>query len=200
MADLPSPRSTPPIRLIAGLGNDDRSYHLTFHNAGFWAVDVLAERRGWDWREKKLFFSAGDGPLSLAKARSYMNSCGPNLKEALLKAGGNPAEMLVVSDDFMLPEGRLRLRRGGSSGGHNGFKSLIDALGTDDFPRLRIGVGPVPPGVDPADYVLKKVPASRMNALAIKAADAVEACLTDGIEKAMNRFNAKDVPPPSPSV
>jgi PTH1 family peptidyl-tRNA hydrolase len=187
------------IRLIAGLGNDDRSYHLTFHNAGFWAVDLLAGRSGWEWREKKLFLSAGDGSLSLAKSRSYMNTCGPNLKEALLKAGGNPAEMLVVVDDFMLPEGRIRLRRGGSSGGHNGLKSVIAALGTEEFPRLRIGVGPVPPGMDPADYVLKRVSASRMEALATKAVDALEACLRDGLEKAMNRFNAgPDAPAAQP--
>ena len=74
------------IRLIAGLGNDDPGYHLTFHNSGFHAVDVLAFRRGWEWRRAKSFFSAGDGALSLAKARSYMNVCGPSLKDALLKA------------------------------------------------------------------------------------------------------------------
>jgi PTH1 family peptidyl-tRNA hydrolase len=179
------------IRLIAGLGNDDRGYHLTFHNVGFHAVDVFAARRGWEWRRAKSYFSAGEGNPALAKARSYMNVCGPSIKDALLKAGGDPSSLLVVVDDFMLPEGALRIRRGGSSGGHNGLKSIIETLGTEGFARVRIGVGPVPPGVDPADYVLHRVAAGRLETAAEKAADAVEVCLSDGLEKAMNAFNKK---------
>jgi peptidyl-tRNA hydrolase, PTH1 family len=175
------------IRLIAGLGNDDRSYHLTFHNVGFHAVDAFAARRGWDWRRAKSFYSAG----TLVKARSYMNVCGPSIKDALMKAGGDPASLLVVVDDFMLPEGMLRIRREGSSGGHNGLKSIIETLGTEGFARVRIGVGPVPPGMDPADYVLRHVAAGRLKAPAEKAADAIEVCLADGLEKAMNIFNKK---------
>ena len=98
------------IRLIAGLGNDDRGYHLTFHNVGFHVVDAFVYRRGWEWRRAKSYFSAGDGNILLAKARSYMNVCGPSIKDALLKAGGDPATLLVVVDDFMLPEGTLRSR------------------------------------------------------------------------------------------
>jgi peptidyl-tRNA hydrolase, PTH1 family len=179
------------IRLIAGLGNDDRGYHLTFHNVGFHAVDAFASRRGWEWRRSKSFFMAEEGNIALAKARSYMNVCGPSIKDALLKAGGDPASLLVVVDDFMLPEGTLRIRREGSSGGHNGLKSIIETLGTESFARVRIGVGPVPPGMDPADYVLKHVSADRLKAPAEKAADAIEACLSEGIEKAMNVFNKK---------
>ena len=178
------------IRLIAGLGNDDRAYRQTFHNVGSRAVELFAEKRRWEWREKKLFYAAGDGTLSLARPRSYMNVCGPHVKDALLKEGGDPGTLLVVVDDFMLPEGKLRFRRSGSSGGHNGLKSIIEALGTDGFPRLRIGVGPVPPGVDPADYVLHRVSASRLDALAAKAADALDICLAEDLEKAMNKINA----------
>lgn len=179
------------IRLIAGLGNDDRRYHLTFHNAGHWALDTLAQRLHLEARESKdntLYRHPAD--VTLAKPRSYMNLCGPRVREALMRCGGNPADLLVVSDDFALPEGRLRFRRGGSAGGHNGLKSVIEFLGTGDFPRLRIGVGPVPEGVDPADYVLRKVAVERMGALADKAADALAFCIAEGLDAAMNRFNA----------
>lgn len=178
------------IRLIAGLGNDDDKYRLTFHNAGFRALDVLAARWKLDWKGRKDYHASERDGLLLAKPKSYMNVCGPRVKEALLKAGGNPGEMLVVVDDFMLPEGKLRIRRAGSSGGHNGLKSLFEALGTEDFPRLRIGVGPVPDGVDPAEYVLRRIKDDRLAALAEKAADAVEVCIAEGVEKGMNRFNA----------
>ena len=183
------------IRLIAGLGNDDRSYLQTFHNVGSRAVELFAERRRWNWREKKMYYAAGDGNLSLARSRSYMNVCGPHVAEALggvaaSRRPGVAASLLVVVDDFMLPEGKLRFRRGGSSGGHNGLKSIIETLGTEEFPRLRIGVGPVPPGVDPADYVLHRVSAARLDELAAKAADALEFCLAEDLEKAMNKINA----------
>lgn len=179
------------FRLIVGLGNDGPSYHNTFHNVGFRVLDLLAARRHWDWRERKMYHAA-DGPgLLLAKPRSFMNTCGPHVKEALLKAGGEISGLLVVVDDFMLPEGKLRLRREGSSGGHNGLKSLFAALGTEAVPRLRVGVGPVPPGMDPADYVLKRVSSSRLESVADKAAAAAELCLSDGLDKAMNVVNGQ---------
>lgn len=178
------------IRLIAGLGNDDEKYHLTFHNAGFWAVRALAARLKLRPRETKGYTLYSNDNVSLITAHSYINVCGPHIREALMKSGGDPASALIVSDDFMLPEGKLRLRRGGSAGGHNGLKSVIEFLATDAFPRLRVGVGPVPERMDPAIYVLKKVSADRLEALAEKAADALEACLSGGVDVAMNKFNA----------
>ena len=144
------------------------------------SVPLAPGRLNLERRETKACAVYSGGGATLAMPHSYMNVCGPYIKDALMKAGGDPAALLVVSDDFMLPEGRLRFRREGSAGGHNGLKSVIEALGTDAFPRLRIGVGPVPEGMDPADYVLKRVAASRMEALAAKAADALEMCLAEG--------------------
>ncbi len=194
---------TPPaLRVVVGLGNDEPAYRFTPHNIGFWAVELLAVRLQFNRREKKeyvLFRPPSDaGDLSLVQAHSLMNVCGPKIRKALedLKAKGG--EFLVVCDDFALPWGRLRFRRSGSSGGHNGLKSVIEALGTPDFPRLRVGVGPVPDGMDPKDFVLKKQSAGRLKDLADKAAEALQAALTDGLEAAMNRFNAAPSDPEAP--
>jgi PTH1 family peptidyl-tRNA hydrolase len=188
-----------PIKVIAGLGNDDKKYRHTLHNIGFLAVDALAERLDLSWLERDDFRAArsslphaGAG-FALVKARTYMNVCGSALAKAVKKANAQPEEFLVVVDDFALPWGRLRLRRSGSAGGHNGLKSLIDSLGTDQFPRLRVGVGPVPPGADPADFVLNHESPARLEDLASKAAEALEAVLEAGLEKAMNRINAPEL-------
>lgn len=180
------------IKLVAALGNPGAAYALTPHNIGFHVVDLCAERENLSWKETPDFQSAAL-PLDAAffiKPKTFMNVSGPVVKKALSRAGAKLEELLVVCDDFALPWGRLRLRRSGSAGGHNGLKSLIEALGSTDFARLRVGVGPVPEAADPKDYVLKKQSRARIEDLAARAAEAVAACLTEGLEPAMNRFNA----------
>src|SRR5262249_23432745 len=126
------------------------------------------------------------------KPRAFMNNSGPAVKRAMEKWCANVGApgVLVVSDDFALPWGRLRLRRSGSAGGHNGLKSVIESLGSQDFPRLRVGVGPVPEHMDAKEYVLKHKPLPLMTALAESAASALDFVLSHGLESAMNRFNA----------
>lgn len=183
-----------PIKLVVGLGNDDRKYLLTPHNIGFRVVDVLAERleyRAAEKREYAAYRPEQDGAL-LAKPHSLMNVSGPKVQAAARDANAKPEEVLVVCDDFAIPWGRLRFRHKGSSGGHNGLESVIESLGTQDFPRLRIGVGPVPENVDPKDFVLRPQSKARMEELAAKAADGLRAALEEGLEPAMNKFNAAE--------
>jgi len=180
------------LRLVVGLGNYLGSYDHTPHNIGFDAVDLAADKLGLDWREEKdyLLARAADESVTLLKPKTYMNTSGPAVKKAAGRCRANPTDLLVVYDDFALPWGRLRLRPSGSAGGHNGVASVIDALGTQDFPRLRVGVGPVPEGMDPKDYVLKKISKARLQELAAQAADAIATALDQGFDTAMNRFNA----------
>jgi peptidyl-tRNA hydrolase, PTH1 family len=181
------------VRLIVGLGNFPGSYHHTPHNIGFHALDVLAENRRSDWREGEEFLSASAGDRQwLLKPASYMNTSGRAVQLASKKWNVPAPALLVVCDDFALPWGRLRFRRSGSAGGHNGLKSIIEHVGSDQFPRLRIGVGPVPPEMDSKDFVLRRQPKERIMALAAKAAEALDACLETGVEAAMNRFNAAE--------
>jgi peptidyl-tRNA hydrolase, PTH1 family len=187
-----------PIKLVVGLGNDDRKYSLTPHNVGFQAVDLLAGRLGWDAGEKKEYAVYRGESVWLVKPHSLMNVSGPKVAAAARDAGAGPEELLVVCDDFAIPWGRLRFRRKGSSGGHNGLESVIQALGTQEFPRLRVGVGPVPEGADPADYVLRPLSKARMEELAAKAADGLRAALEQGLDPAMNKFNAAEEGAPSP--
>ncbi|MCG3205397.1 MAG: Peptidyl-tRNA hydrolase [Elusimicrobia bacterium] len=122
----------------------------------------------------------------------FMNESGGPLKKLMMADHMKPDEIVVVVDDFMIPFGTLRLRPGGSSGGHNGLKSIIESLGTDQFPRLRIGVGPVPPGEDPADYVLKKFSREeqiQLSKLFSHAKDGLDLMVSQGVEKAMNATN-----------
>ncbi|MBI4395642.1 MAG: aminoacyl-tRNA hydrolase [Elusimicrobia bacterium] len=197
-----------PVRMVVGLGNPPGGYRHTPHNIGLEVVDVLAERNGLAWRDEKgraytasfaeprgrkkdMGPAASREPgLLLIKPQSYMNTSGPVVQWASGRWDVPPEEMLLVCDDFSLPWGRLRIRRSGSSGGHNGLKSVIESLGSQDFPRLKIGIGPVPAGVDPKDYVLQKQPSSRIRELAEKAADALDILLSEGLEQAMNRVNA----------
>ncbi len=127
-----------------------------------------------------------------AKLDCFMNESGGPVKQLMMTANAKPDEILIVVDDFMIPFGTLRLRPGGSSGGHNGLKSIIEVLGTDQFPRMRMGVGPVPVGVDPADFVLQKFTRDEQSSLP-KLYAAVQTALADiadhGVQKAMNNVN-----------
>lgn len=164
--------------LVVGLGNPSLRYNHTRHNVGREFVDYLA-----DLKEKNFL---------LAKLDCFMNESGGPVKRLLEKENLAPSSLLVVVDDFMIPFGTLRLRTRGSSGGHNGLKSIIEHLGTEDFPRLRVGVGPVPDGDDPADFVLEKFTRKELSSLP-KLFDSMKQVLdtltAKGFERAMNETN-----------
>lgn len=184
--------------LIVGLGNPGDKYDGTRHNAGFLAVDALADKG--QFRISRVKFKAltaqaevgGQGALVM-KPTTYMNLSGEAVGEAARFYHIPPAQVLVISDDVDLPLGKLRIRTGGSAGGHNGLKSIIQHLGTDQFPRIKIGVGGKPhPDYDMADWVLGRLQGEDRMVLdeaAERAAEAAACLLKDGPQKAMNRFN-----------
>ena len=191
-------RKTPVSWLIVGLGNPGGQYDNTRHNAGYAVADELARRGGFAIqrvRFKALTAAAqvgGQGALVM-KPTTYMNLSGEAVGEAARFYKLSPERVLVISDDVDLPLGRLRLRVSGSAGGHNGLKSIIQHLGSDQFPRLKVGVGGKPhPDYDLADWVLGKLAGEDkklMDETVKRAADAVECFLKDGPQKAMNQFN-----------
>ena len=184
--------------LIVGLGNPGEQYENTRHNVGFLVADELGERGSFPIQRLK--FEAltntavigGQGALVM-KPTTYMNLSGEAVGEAARFYKIPPGRVLVISDDVDLPLGKLRIRTGGSAGGHNGLKSVIQHLGADQFPRLKVGVGGKPhPDYDMADWVLGKLQGEDkrvMDEAVKRAADAVECFLKDGPQKAMNRFN-----------
>jgi len=177
-------------RLVVGLGNDEKKYDHTPHNIGFLTLDALAKRLKLSWKdEKDKVHAAAKADVRFIKPRSLMNVSGESVVWASAWWHIPPAEILVVCDDFALPWGRLRIRRKGSSGGHNGLDSVLKSFSTEDIARLRVGVGPVPEKMDAKDYVLRAQPADRLHELADRAADALTAILTEGFDSAMNHFN-----------
>jgi PTH1 family peptidyl-tRNA hydrolase len=182
--------------LVVGLGNPGREYEQTRHNVGWLVVDELARRHGGTFRSK---FSGqlselrlGDQKLALLKPETYMNESGRSLAAAARFFKVEPGSVLVVHDDVDLEPERLQARLGGGLAGHNGLRSISQALGTNDFLRLRIGVGR--PGRGDrrpvADYVLSKFdPETDVDALVSRAADAVESIAADGLEEAQQRYN-----------
>jgi PTH1 family peptidyl-tRNA hydrolase len=176
--------------LVVGLGNDEKKYDYTPHNIGFQALDVLARRFKLTWKdEKNKVHAATKGDVRFIKPKSLMNISGTNVYWAAGWWRVPASALLVVCDDFSLPWGKIRIRRKGSSGGHNGLDSVIQSFNTEDIARLRIGVGPVPAGMDPKDFVLKKVDAETLGELAALGADALNAVLVEGVDAAMNHFN-----------
>lgn len=186
--------------ILCCLGNPGREYENSRHNVGFVTADTLAEKKGFEI--KRIRFQSLTGTIELSghkvlvmKPNTYMNLSGVALQEAAAFYKVPPERCLVVSDDVTLDPGRLRLRRSGSAGGHNGLKSIINMLGTQDFPRIKIGVGKKPhPDYDLADWVLGKFsPADRklVAEAADTACDAIECILTQGMDRAMNRYNGK---------
>ena len=185
------------MKAIVGLGNPGAEYAATRHNVGFEVVDELARR--WNvklkkWRKVGTLALAKDHDALLMEPATFMNLSG----KAVLRVGSfykvNLADWLIVVDDVNLPLGRVRMRKMGSAGGHNGLKSVIQHLGPD-FARLRIGVGRGDPKWDLADHVLARFEPEERRSVeeAIgRAADAVEMFVAEGIEPAMNRFNARD--------
>ena len=186
--------------LVVFLGNPGPRYEGTRHNAGFMAADAFARKHGLDIT--KLRFRAltascriGDATVLLMKPQTYMNLSGEAVGQAARFYKIPPEHVLVVSDDISLPVGGMRIRPNGSAGGHNGLKSIISVLGTDAFPRIRLGVGSPPhPDYDMADWVLSAFhdqDAVVMRETAGRAAEAVECCIVQGLEKAMSLYNQK---------
>ena len=184
--------------IVAFLGNPGLKYNGTRHNAGFMAADAMEKKLGVSIN--KMRFKAltqtgdiGGKKVLLMKPQTYMNLSGDAIVQAANFYKVLPERVIVVSDETALPIGKLRIRRGGSAGGHNGLKSVIARLGTDQFPRIRLGVGDKPhPDYDMADWVLsafKGQDAADMELVAKKAADAVECYITEGADRAMNKFN-----------
>lgn len=185
--------------MIAGLGNPTKQYEGTRHNAGFMVMDALAEKLGADISEKKHKALCGKGMIGgekviLLKPQTFMNSSGESIREAAGYYKVDPEHIIVVYDDISLESGKLRIRAKGSAGGHNGMKSIIAHLGTQEFPRVRVGIGEKPPRMDLADYVLGRFPAGErklIDAAVAEAVDAVYEIVINGVEKAMNGHNAK---------
>jgi PTH1 family peptidyl-tRNA hydrolase len=188
------------VKLIVGLGNPGRNYHRTRHNVGFAVADELVRRHAVDFelgRANALTARVGTGAASLlfVKPLTMMNLSGEAVGGLAHFYKIDPSDIIAVADDVNLPLGRLRLRSSGSAGGHNGFRSIIACLGSDMFPRLRVGVGRGDPRRDLADHVLARFDpdeAVEVERAIARAADAVETFLAEGIEAAMNRFNRAD--------
>jgi PTH1 family peptidyl-tRNA hydrolase len=187
------------VRIVAGLGNPDREYEGSRHNAGFLVIEQLA-------RECGTKLKAGRGDYLIAPARlagntvslvmplTYMNRSGRAIIQLLSTVDAVPSEILVVCDDVYLALGQLRLRRGGGDGGHNGLASIISELGTNAFPRLRLGVDAPTDGIDRANYVLERFTEEELPAVTDMigtAAGAVRDVVREGIEKAMNTYNRR---------
>jgi PTH1 family peptidyl-tRNA hydrolase len=185
------------MKAIVGLGNPGAEYEATRHNLGFEVIDELARR--WDvklkaWKSIAALAVARNNDALLAEPKTFMNLSGDCVQRIGAFYQLEPSEFLIVADDVNLPLGRLRLRKMGSAGGHNGLKSVIQHIGPD-FPRLRVGVGRGDPQWDLADHVLSRFGPEEQEAAreaVARAADAVEMFVARGIEPAMNRFNALD--------
>lgn len=191
-------KKAPVAWLVVGLGNPGDKYENTRHNAGFMAVDELGERGSFPIQRLKFHALTNTATLGgqgvlVMKPTTFMNLSGDAVAEAAAFYKIPADHIIVVCDDVSLPLGKLRIRKSGSAGGHNGLKHIIARLGTDQFLRVRMGVGGKPhPDYDMADWVLGKFSGpdrDTIRAEAVRAADAVECILREGADKAMNRFN-----------
>jgi PTH1 family peptidyl-tRNA hydrolase len=183
------------VKLIVGLGNPGREYAETRHNVGFKVADEIGERLGLQWRkDSDITFakSFGEFAFIVAKPQTFMNRSGYAVSRFAGYHNIEPSDILVIVDDVDLPLGRIRVRAKGSAGTHNGLKSVVEQLGTRDFPRLRLGVGRGDSRRDLADYVLATFePAERpdVEGLITRAADAAQMFTAENIETVMNKYN-----------
>lgn len=190
---------------IAGLGNPEKKYENTRHNIGFDVIDAIAEKYSIAVREKGFKALYGKGVIEgqrviLVKPQTYMNLSGESVREVMDYYRIAPENLVVISDDVALAVGGIRIRKRGSAGGHNGLKNIILHLGTEEFNRIRMGVGEKPKGWDLADYVLGHFPKEERETLDHSVEDAVSAVrvlLTEGADRAMNLYNRKGSHPAS---
>ena len=184
--------------LVVGLGNPGREYELTRHNAGFLTIDLLADDlRATYWKEqggaKVAVVRFGSGELALAKPQTFMNLSGGSVKKLVERYEVPLGELIVVHDDLDVPAGDVRVKRGGGHAGHNGLRSLHERLGSDEYLRVRVGVGRPPGRMDAADYVLQPLRGAALEEFESEiptAAQAVFSILEHGVEAAMRDFNA----------
>lgn len=185
--------------IIAGLGNPDKKYEKTRHNVGFNTIDRLAEKLNISVSTRKFRGFAGTGFIGtekvlLLKPQTYMNLSGESIREAAEFYQVPPEKIIVICDDVYLDMGTMRIREKGSAGGHNGLKNIILHLASQDFPRIRLGVGMQPEKMPLEVFVLKNLTASEeklMQTVYEDASEAVRVMATDGIPKAMNTYNGK---------
>jgi|TARA_B110000263_G_scaffold250154_1_gene270957 PTH1 family peptidyl-tRNA hydrolase len=186
-----------PQLLIVGIGNPGPKYQQTRHNAGFWVVDFIVDSLKLKLKRSHKSTILAEGSLGgknivVAKPRTYVNLSGESAGYLLSRYSLPTQKLLVIYDDIHINAGKMRLRGSGSAGGHNGIRSIINSLNTQDFPRLRIGVGSPNIGEDQIGYVLGKPTMSEREAIVKCVADAmdcVETLLTENIDVAMDRFN-----------
>ena len=192
------PEDTGKMFIIAGLGNPGRKYEKTRHNCGFEALDILAERYRIDVSQLKFKARIGTGVIEgqkvlLMKPSTYMNNSGLAVVEAMNFYKVRPENVIILFDDISLDIGKMRIRRKGSDGGHNGIKNIIYLSGSDQFPRIKIGVGHKPEKWDLADWVLSRFSEAELKSLtetADKACDAVSLMINGQTDKAMNLYNS----------
>jgi PTH1 family peptidyl-tRNA hydrolase len=188
--------------IIIGLGNPGRQYENTHHNVGFDTVDILSGKFGIKIAKLKHKALIGDGLIQgkrvlLVKPQTYMNLSGESVREVVEWYNIPLKNIIIIYDDVDLPLGRIRIRPKGSSGTHNGMKSIIYQLQSDEFPRIRIGIGKPPENWDMADYVLSRFDAEERKIIGqsiSKAAEAAVEIINSGIEKAMNMYNGPEMP------
>jgi PTH1 family peptidyl-tRNA hydrolase len=190
------------VKLIVGLGNPGIEYQFTPHNIGFLVVDRIASERGVEIRNRQCRaltarIQVGDEPVLLAKPETYMNLSGLSVRELVAEYDLKPeADLVVVQDELDFPLGTLRIQTRRSSAGHNGIESIIGALGTQDFLRIRMGVAPERKVTDGQSYLLspfRKGDLTAVDGMIETAVEAVKSILTEGVAAAMNRFNRKEV-------
>ncbi len=204
--DATEARPTPPrhsaeadssLKIIVGLGNPGDRYRATRHNVGFQCIDLLARRWGIDLKERRAKAILGRGrcldrDVVLAKPRTYMNRSGEGVSYLLTRFGVKPSDIVVIYDEMDLPVGKIRIRPGGSPAGHNGIRSIIGELHTQQFPRVRIGIGHPQLSGGQVSHVLNRFTDAELpevNQTIQRAAEALECLLTENITVAMNRFN-----------
>ena len=187
------------LYIIAGLGNPGKQYANTRHNIGFRVIDALAERFQISLNQKKHKAIYGSGYIEgqkviLAQPQTFMNLSGESVRELADFYKVDVEDIIIIYDDISLDVGQLRLRKKGSAGGHNGIKSIIQHLASQDFPRIKVGVGEKPAGWDLADHVLGAFPKDQEELVQTgikRAADALVCLLTEDMDVAMNQYNRK---------
>jgi len=184
--------------IIAGLGNPGKKYENTRHNMGFMAIDLLADEYGISVDKLKFKALVGEGRIAgqrvlLMKPQTYMNLSGEAIREAVNFYKIDPEELIVIYDDIDIPTGTFRIRKKGSAGTHNGMRSVVQHLSSDQFPRIRVGIGSEKP-VDLINYVtggVSKTERELMHGALVKSAKSAAAIIEKGIDKAMNEYNVK---------